>query len=669
MPLEVLAYIAAIKLGADATSSVFGAIDKFRSLFSSRPPNHDIGALKSYLQNIDGKVNTLVVQNAAIMHKIDAMPVIVRQIVQEEVEFALVSQAYINLASLKGTFFALKPGDTYDLTSYGWGETSKALHYLFEKDPRLSYTPALIEACEFAMLATKNAACRIINTLVQTRISQLRNAQDDLKHQLSTTLQTLHTVAVAPYVLSQNIGAVTSASDIAIQYAPNRTKTIQLSKEVEYDCSEPVCCRPKKCKKVVVENHTVPDTAFSSARDAAKAQLVPPVRNLAGVEGMLYRVFHAECETLGAPVASRSAGCRARTICRAARGSGDGDAGGQDRGSDRSPSAGSTADGRRRGNRRHRPAHRRASSDDRKVAGTLSRRRTGGQTGGRPSLGAPARSLSETECARVVAEACRPPQDVGVPVTHWSCSLLGTHVRSLGIDMSDSSVGRILRAAPLQPHRQKMWLNSQDDEFREKRDDVLRVYYEAPADEHIICLDEKTGIQALERRYPDLPMTPGTPVRREFEYIRHGTLALMGAFDVRRGKLFGFVSEDHTAMTFVDLLDAVDICYPVGPGHLICDNLSAHDTDDVLDWLEAHPRWTRHFTPKHASWLNQIECMFGILDRRVLARGSFVSQDDLTQKLYAYMSWHNDTAQPFQWSYRPKSWGTSNPGSTSDGRN
>jgi hypothetical protein len=294
-------------------------------------------------------------------------------------------------------------------------------------------------------------------------------------------------------------------------------------------------------------------------------RLVPPVRNLAGVEGMLYRVFHAECETLGAPVASRSAGCRARTICRAARGSGDGDAGGQDRGSDRSPSAGSTADGRRRGNRRHRPAHRRASSDDRKVAGTLSRRRTGGQTGGRPSLGAPARSLSETECARVVAEACRPPQDVGVPVTHWSCSLLGTHVRSLGIDMSDSSVGRILRAAPLQPHRQKMWLNSQDDEFREKRDDVLRVYYEAPADEHIICLDEKTGIQALERRYPDLPMTPGTPVRREFEYIRHGTLALMGAFDVRRGKLFGFVSEDHTAMTFVDLLDAVDICYPRRP--------------------------------------------------------------------------------------------------------
>lgn len=111
-----------------------------------------------------------------------------------------------------------------------------------------------------------------------------------------------------------------------------------------------------------------------------------------------------------------------------------------------------------------------------------------------------------------------------------------------------------------------MWLTSQDDEFRSTRDDILHVYYDTPADEHIICLDEKTSIQALERRYADLPMMPGKPVRREFEYVRHGTLALMGAFDVRRGKLFGFVSEDHNALTFVDLLDVVDLCYPTGAG-------------------------------------------------------------------------------------------------------
>lgn len=235
--------------------------------------------------------------------------------------------------------------------------------------------------------------------------------------------------------------------------------------------------------------------------------------------------------------------------------------------------------------------------------------------------------------------------------------------------MSETSVGRILRDAALQPHRQKMWLTSHDEEFRAKRDDVLDVYYNAPTDEHIICLDEKTGIQALERRFADIPMRPGVPVRREFEYIRHGTITLMGALDVRLGKVFGFASEDHDALTFVDLLDVVDTCYPTGRGHLIMDNLSAHDTDDVLDWLDDHPRWKRHFTPKHASWLNQIECMFSILDRRVIARGSFDSKEELRDRLYDYMIWHNQTAQPFNWSYRPKSWGTLNPGKTSGARN
>lgn len=303
------------------------------------------------------------------------------------------------------------------------------------------------------------------------------------------------------------------------------------------------------------------------------------------------------------------------------------------------------------------------------MASAISRRRAGREDSGRPPHGAPALSLSEADCAKVEAEACRPPKDVGVPVARWSVALLAEHIRSLDIDMSETSVGRILRDAALQPHRQKMWLTSHDEEFRAKRDDVLDVYYNAPTDEHIICLDEKTGIQALERRFADIPMRPGVPVRREFEYIRHGTITLMGALDVRLGKVFGFASEDHDALTFVDLLDVVDTCYPTGRGHLIMDNLSAHDTDDVLDWLDDHPRWKRHFTPKHASWLNQIECMFSILDRRVIARGSFDSKEELRDRLYDYMIWHNQTAQPFNWSYRPKSWGTLNPGKTSGARN
>jgi transposase len=244
-----------------------------------------------------------------------------------------------------------------------------------------------------------------------------------------------------------------------------------------------------------------------------------------------------------------------------------------------------------------------------------------------------------------------------LPVTHWSAQLLGEHVRDQGIQVSDRTVGRVLQSADLQPHRQKMYLTSHDDEFREKRDDILHAYYDSPPDEHIICLDEKTGMQALERKVADIAMQPGQPVRREFEYIRHGTLCLMGAYDARNRKLFGFVSEDHDSLTFVDLLEAVDTFYPQGCGHLIFDNLSAHDTDDVLDWFEDHPRWTPHFTPKHASWLNQVECAFSILGRHVLARGSFRSLDELRERIYEYLLWFNTRADPpFRWSYRPKSW-------------
>jgi transposase len=280
-----------------------------------------------------------------------------------------------------------------------------------------------------------------------------------------------------------------------------------------------------------------------------------------------------------------------------------------------------------------------------------------GDSSGRPSFGTADLSLSDADAARVESEACRPPQDVGIPVTQWSAHLLGEHVRSQGIEVSDRNVSRVLHDADLQPHRQKMWLVSHDDEFRTKRDDVLHVYYDTPADEHVICLDEKTGMQALERRYPDIAMKPGQPTRREFEYIRHGSLCLMGAYNVRARKLFGFISEDHDSSTFIDLLELADVCHPTGRGHFVCDNLSAHNTDDVIDWLEDHPRWTMHFTPKHASWLNQIECAFSIIGRHVLTRGTFASLEELRQRVYEYLIWFNQqSAAPFEWTYRPKSW-------------
>lgn len=289
------------------------------------------------------------------------------------------------------------------------------------------------------------------------------------------------------------------------------------------------------------------------------------------------------------------------------------------------------------------------------------------ETRGRPALGTPALSLCEADCAKVVAESCRPPKDVGLPITNWSVSLLAEHLRQQGFDLSDSSVSRILCDASLQPHRQKMWMTSQDAEFRRKRDQVLRVYYRTPLDQHIVCLDEKPGIQILQRRHADIPMQPGQPVRREFEYIRHGTLCLMGGLDVRRGKLFGFLSQDHDASTFIDLLDLVDACYPSGRGHIVNDNLAMHDTPEVIEWFDEHPRWMQHFTPTHASWLNQIECAFSLVQRRLLARSSFSSIDEAVEAIYEHILWFNGRTEPFRWTYRPRSY-KRNGGRISDGR-
>src|SRR5512132_619570 len=158
------------------------------------------------------------------------------------------------------------------------------------------------------------------------------------------------------------------------------------------------------------------------------------------------------------------------------------------------------------------------------LAETLRVRPSRAEAGGRPAIGTAALSLSKADCATIVAEACRPPSDVGVPVTHWSIALFGDYLRQNAWLLSDATLRRILLDAKLQPHRQKMWLTSQDDEFRAKRDDILHLYYDAPEHEQVISVDEKTSIQALERRYPDLAMEPGQVVRREFEYIRHGTL-------------------------------------------------------------------------------------------------------------------------------------------------
>lgn len=161
-------------------------------------------------------------------------------------------------------------------------------------------------------------------------------------------------------------------------------------------------------------------------------------------------------------------------------------------------------------------------------------------------------------------------------------------------------------------------------------------------------MDEKTAIQALDRRDPILPLSPGRAVRHGFEYVRHGTLSLYAALEVGTGHVEGMAAPRHTSAAFVQFLDRVVARQPKRREiHIICDNLSAHKTKRVQAWLDLHPRVTLHYTPTYASWLNQIEIWFAKIERDLIARGIFTSVADLRRKLLQYIRAHNKACRPF----------------------
>ena len=165
----------------------------------------------------------------------------------------------------------------------------------------------------------------------------------------------------------------------------------------------------------------------------------------------------------------------------------------------------------------------------------------------------------------------------------------------------------------------------------------------------MFCVDEKTAIQALDRLDPVLPLSPGRAERHGFEYYRHGTLSLYAALDTKTGRVHGKTAARHTSRDFVDFLDeVVSLCPPEQQIHIILDNLSAHKTTLVRDFLEAHPRVRFHFTPTYSSWLNQVELWFAKIEREVIARGVFTSVPDLARKLRRYINAYSANAQPIQ---------------------
>ena len=231
--------------------------------------------------------------------------------------------------------------------------------------------------------------------------------------------------------------------------------------------------------------------------------------------------------------------------------------------------------------------------------------------------------------------------------THWSCRKLAARFH-----VSKDTIQRILAQADVRPHRLERYMASDDPDFETKAADVIGLYLAPPQHAAVFCVDEKTAIQALDRLDPVLPLSPGRLERHGFEYKRNGTLSLYAALDVKTGKVQGKTAARHTSAEFVGFLeDVISGCDLHQEIHIILDNLSAHKTSQVQEFLERNTNVKLHFTPTYSSWLNQVEIWFARLEREVIARGIFTSVHDLSRKLMRYIRAYSKTARPFKWKY------------------
>lgn len=259
--------------------------------------------------------------------------------------------------------------------------------------------------------------------------------------------------------------------------------------------------------------------------------------------------------------------------------------------------------------------------------------------------GQPAGKLNEKLEAKILAfTAGKKPADGS---THWSTRKLARE-----LEVSHMMVARVWAKHGLQPHRLKRYLASNDPGFEAKAADIIGLYLNPPAHAAVFCVDEKTAIQALDRKDPVLPLSPGRAERHGFEYYRHGVLSLYAAFNTKTGEVLGKTAERHTSAQFVAFLTDIVIGQPKHQEiHVIADNLSAHKTQRVEAFLAAHPNVNLHFTPTYSSWLNQVELWFAKIERDVIARGIFTSIHDLKRKLMRYIRQYNKNPRTVKWKY------------------
>jgi len=236
--------------------------------------------------------------------------------------------------------------------------------------------------------------------------------------------------------------------------------------------------------------------------------------------------------------------------------------------------------------------------------------------------------------------------------THWSSYTLAA---ALG-DVSASTVQRIWRRHGLKPHRLQTHMVSNDPDFEAKAADVIGLYLNPPAHAAVFCVDEKTAIQALDRKDQMLPLSPGRAQSHGFEYKRNGTLSLFAALNTATGEVLGKTAARHTSEQFVAFLSDILASQPKRREiHVICDNVSSHKTQRVQEFLAEHPKVQIHYTPTYSSWLNQVENWFSKIQRDVIARGVFTSVKDLDRKLMRYIRANNKNPKPIKWKYNDPS--------------
>jgi len=255
--------------------------------------------------------------------------------------------------------------------------------------------------------------------------------------------------------------------------------------------------------------------------------------------------------------------------------------------------------------------------------------------------------------ARLIAKACTRPEPTpeGVRRERWTYQELADEV-----GLSCSHAHSILAEADVRPHLTEYWVMSElGPEFDAQAAEVCGLYLDPPKNAIVVSIDEKSGVQAKGLARPESAPAPGKPARRDNEYVRNGTQNLFAALQVHAGEVSGMPSKTRNRFDFIEFLDQLEGEIPAGKEVIaVLDNLSTHKTKEVGDWLAEHPRWRFQFTPTHASWLNQVEIFFSILQRRLIRNGAFDSEADLAEQMLAFVEHYNLTAKPFNWTYTGK---------------